>query len=89
MILLGVAIQFTKLAGGRMHAHQLIEDVYEALRAMVGDGEPPVSGETSPWPKDLETENATLKNQMVLLQQELADLRRAFGEQQVKSSGAF
>lgn len=37
MIVLGVTIQFVKLCGGRMHAHQVIEDVYGALRVMVGD----------------------------------------------------
>jgi len=37
MLLLGVTIQFCKFVGGRMHAHQLIEDVYTSLQAMVGD----------------------------------------------------
>lgn len=35
MILLGVAIQFMKLTGGRIAAHQLIEDVYHALQVVV------------------------------------------------------
>lgn len=35
MILLGVAMQFMKLAGGRIAAHQLIEDVYNALKVVV------------------------------------------------------
>lgn len=33
MVLLGVTIQFVKFCGGRFTAHQLIEDVYGALRA--------------------------------------------------------
>lgn len=37
MALLGVTIQYVKLCGGRMHAHQVIEDVYGALRAFVND----------------------------------------------------
>lgn len=54
MVLLGVTIQFMKLAGGRMHAHQLIEDVYGALSSMA-DGRrlpdvPGVTTETKPWP---------------------------------------
>lgn len=56
MVLLGLTIQFMKLAGGRMHAHQLIEDVYGALRAMVDGGNirdvPGVSTETKPWPPE-------------------------------------
>lgn len=35
MILLGAAMQFMKLTGGRMAAHQLIEDVYNALKVVV------------------------------------------------------
>ncbi len=76
MILLGVTIQFVKLVGGRMTAHQVIEDVYEALRMMVGEGGLPDDGATSPWPKDLEAENAALKDQMIALKQEVSDLRR-------------
>jgi len=76
MILLGVTVQFVKLVGGRMTAHQVIEDVYEALRTMVGDGGLPDDGVTSPWPKDLEAENAALKDQMIALKQELSDLRK-------------
>lgn len=81
MVLLGVTIQFVKLVGGRMTAHQLIEDVYEALRTFVADGTVPEEGATSPWPKDLETENAQLKAQMTAMQQELSDLRRTLERQ--------
>lgn len=33
MILLGVTIQFVKMCGGRIHAHQVIEDVFSALKS--------------------------------------------------------
>ncbi len=33
MIFLGVTIQYMKLCGGRMQAHQMIEDVYGAMQA--------------------------------------------------------
>lgn len=39
MILLGTTIQFMRLCGGRMHAHQMIEDVYSAFRLLTGDME--------------------------------------------------
>jgi len=38
MAILGVTIQFMRLCGGRFHAHQIIEDVYGAVRLMAGDG---------------------------------------------------
>jgi hypothetical protein len=86
MVLLGITIQFVKLVGGRMHAHQLVEDVYEALRVMASDGSPTPEGATSPWPRDLEAENAELKNNLMALQQELSDLRRAFQESSMAGS---
>lgn len=56
MVLLGITIQFMKLTGGRMHAHQLIEDVYGALRAMVDGGQmrevPGATTQTKPWPPE-------------------------------------
>ena len=77
MILLGVTIQFVKLVGSRIAAHQLIEDVYDALRSMVGDGEPPTEGATSPWPRNLEVEYAEMRQRAMSLEQELSDLRKA------------
>lgn len=56
MVLLGVTIQFMKLAGGRLAAHQLIEDVYSALRGLAGTDAPPMPQETtqkSPELKDV------------------------------------
>jgi len=38
MILLGITIQFVRMCGGRMIAHQVIEDVYDALKSFVNDG---------------------------------------------------
>lgn len=76
MVLLGVTIQYTKLVGGRLAAHQLIEQVYEALRVMVSDGSPKVGKEdwSAPWPLNaVEAENVDLK-------QQLADLQRRLDE---------
>jgi len=36
MILLGITIQYVKLCGGRINAHKIIEDVYDALRLFSG-----------------------------------------------------
>lgn len=40
MILMGVTIQYVKMCGGRMIAHQVIEDVYSALKMFVGTSIP-------------------------------------------------
>lgn len=74
MVLLGVTIQFVKLVGGRIAAHHLIEQVHDALRAMVSDGTPKVGEEewSAPWPlnateielKQLRKENAELAAQL-------------------------
>lgn len=83
MVLLGVTIQYVKLVGGRLSAHQLIEQVYEALQAMVGDGSPKVGQEqwTAPWPLDsVEAENETLK-------QRIADLEKQLGGQPDEEPG--
>ncbi len=37
MILMGVTMQYVRLCGGRFSAHQVIEDVYGALRSFVTD----------------------------------------------------
>lgn len=76
MVLLGITIQFCKLVGGRLASHQLIEQVYEALRVMVSDGSPKVGSEdwSAPWPLNtVEAENANLK-------QQIADLKERLGE---------
>ena len=49
MILMGVTIQFMKLAGGRLHAHQLIEDVYGAIRLQVGETRAESAIESKPF----------------------------------------
>ncbi len=71
MVLLGVTIQFVKLVGGRLASHQLIEQVYEALRTMVSDGSPKVDEEnwSAPWPLNaVEAENVELKQQLAEFQ---------------------
>jgi cell division protein FtsB len=83
MVLLGVTIQYVKLVGGRLSAHQCIEQVYEALRVMVGDGSPKVGEEqwTAPWPLDsVEAENEILK-------QRIADLEKQLGGQPAPEAG--
>lgn len=39
LVLMGVTIEFVKLCGGRIMAHQLIEDVHAAISTMVGNNE--------------------------------------------------
>jgi hypothetical protein len=46
MIMFGITIQFMKTCGGRIQAHQVIEDVYAALRLFVGDPSPDKGGQT-------------------------------------------
>ncbi len=83
MVLMGVTIQFVKLCGGRMTAHQVIEDVYSALRGFAGDGKPVPGddGETKPLPQ---TEGERLK----LLEEQNAELRKRL-EQQKSSQGGY
>jgi|2_EtaG_2_1085320.scaffolds.fasta_scaffold00326_23 hypothetical protein len=38
MAVMGVAICFMRMCGGRFHAHQVLEDVYGAIRAFSADG---------------------------------------------------
>lgn len=82
MVLLGVTIQFMKLRGGRMHAHQLIEDVYGALRTMVDGGQMPdvpgATSQTKPWPPEKSSGQQLspeeLVQQMSAMQQQLSQL---------------
>lgn len=74
MVLLGVTIQYVKFVGGRLTAHRMIEQVYEALRAMVGDGSPKVGEEqwSAPWPLNaVEAENAELRNRISAIEKSL------------------
>lgn len=74
MVLLGVTIQFVKLCGGRLSAHQTIEQVYSALRAMVGDGSPSIAQEqwSAPWPlNSVELENQELKKRIAELERKV------------------
>lgn len=38
MAIMGITIQFMRLCGGRFHAHQIIEDIYGAVRLLTADG---------------------------------------------------
>lgn len=71
MILMGTTIQFVRMCGGRMTAHQVIEDVYGALRAFVGDGRTvpgDTGGETKPMPQ-------TDQERMALQDEQITELR--------------
>lgn len=78
MILLGTTIQYVKFCGGRMAAHQVIEDVFGALRAFVGDTTPDAGGETVKLPQTdrerlefLEQNNAELREQIKQLSEQV------------------
>lgn len=70
-VLMGLTIQYIKLCGGRMTAHQVIEDVYGALRAAVVENGGSVpedkGGETVPLPAN-ETERVTFLEEQVKAQ---------------------
>lgn len=70
MILLGVTIQYVKLCGGRMVAHQVIEDVYSALRMFVGTSLPDDGGETVKLP-ETDKERLAFLEEQVAKQQDL------------------
>lgn len=80
MILMGVTIQYVKLCGGRIAAHQVIEDVYSALRGFVGIKLPDdESHETVKLPETdkerLQSLELTLKRQQDLIEKLEAKLR--------------
>lgn len=83
MVMLGVAIQFMKLAGGRMHAHQLIEDVYGALQMLVNGNRmrdvPGVTTETKPWPPQ-KTEDSGIKGADNTIIQMLSEQQRQISQ---------
>jgi hypothetical protein len=68
---MGVTIQFVKLCGGRMTAHQVIEDVYTALRQFSSENGGKVpgddGGQTEPMAK-------TDKERLVLQEEQIASL---------------
>jgi hypothetical protein len=75
MILMGITIQFVKLCGGRMIAHQVIEDVYGALRSFVGNVQPDEGGEALPLPQTDKERLAFLEEQNKALLDEIRDLQ--------------
>ncbi len=75
MVLLGTTIQYVKLCGGRMIAHQVIEDVYGALRSFVGNVGPDEGGEALPLPQTDKERLAFLEEQNRQLLDQLRDLQ--------------
>ncbi len=75
MILMGTAIQFMKLCGGRMSAHQVLEDVYGAMRMMVG-GAMPEDGTAEPLPQTATERLQFLEEQNKVLRQRITELER-------------
>lgn len=75
MALLGCTIQFVKLCGGRMSAHQVIEDAYSALRAICNGSSTPQPGEnaeTKPMTMTVEERLKLLEEQNKNLREQLA-----------------
>lgn len=79
MVLLGCTIQYVKLCGGRMTAHQVIEDVYGALRAFAGNTGPDAGGQTEPMPQSEREQLAFLREQNEILRSENTNLKRQTG----------
>lgn len=76
MILLGITIQYVKTCGGRMVAHQVIEDVYGALRSFVGGALPADDGgEAVPLPKTDKDRLSFLEEQNTQLLDQIRDLQ--------------
>lgn len=74
MVLLGVTIQFVKLCGGRIIAHQVIEEVYAALAAMFG--KPDTTAQEPPHPPQGEQERIKyLEERVQAMANELQKLR--------------
>lgn len=83
MVLMGVTIQFVRLCGGRMTAHQVIEDVYAALRSFTSEngGKVPddTPGETKPLPKS-DSDRLALQEEIIAdLQKQITNLRQKMG----------
>jgi hypothetical protein len=91
MVLLGVTIQYVKLLGGRLSAHQCIEQVYDALRMMVSDGSPRVGQEqwSAPWPLNaVEAENEAYKRRIAELEKIIESYETGKqGEKQANQTG--
>lgn len=76
MIMLGVAIQFVRLCGGRMHAHQVIEDVYGALRSMVGDAPDNKEHVTMPFPTvESERQQLATAERIKILEEQILSIK--------------
>ncbi len=79
MVLMGCAIQFTKLCGGRMSAHFVIEEVYAALKAFVGNEVPEADSSEPPLARTSEDKLRYLEEQNQNLKRELDDLKKKVG----------
>lgn len=79
MVLMGIAIQFVKLCGGRMTAHQVIEDVYGALRSFAVENGKSVpedtGGETIPLPAGDKERLAFMEKQVKDQDSKISDLQ--------------
>jgi hypothetical protein len=77
MLLMGIVIQFVRTCGGRMSAHQVIEDVYSALRGFANDGKPVPGddGEAKPLPQTDQDRIKFLEEQVEGLREELQKTR--------------
>ncbi len=76
MIVLGCTMQFVRLCGGRMTAHQVIEDVYCSLREFMGTKPVPEDqGETRPMPQSDADRLRFLEEQNAQMQEEIRRLK--------------
>ncbi len=76
MVLLGVTIQYVKMCGGRMHAHQVIEDVYGALQTITCDTPDDKERIAMPFPTiESERNSLALKERINQLEVQLNNLK--------------
>jgi hypothetical protein len=87
MIVLGCTIQFMKMCGGRMHAHQVIEDVYAAMKALAQGSDKPLPGESGSTAIPGSDREELMERQIVELRQKLEKLEQREQREPTSSYG--
>jgi DNA-binding CsgD family transcriptional regulator len=85
LAVLGVTMQYVRFCGGRMTAHQIIEDVYAALQLFTGKPAKGDSGKTEPMPQTDRDQLEFLREQNEQLRKRITDLEA----RQKQTSGGY